>query len=214
MAKKDKKGNQTVDTGQEPVAETHLDAEPELAGEAVAQAGDAAEEETAEADPEQQLAAARTEAMKNWDLYLRERADLENFRKRSQREKEDAIRFANDRLLKEMVPVLDNLERALEHAGENTGGEGLLEGVHMTVSLFRKVLEGAGVKPIEAVGEVFDPSLHQAMGQVETDEFPPNTVSAEFQRGYLLNDRLLRPSLVMVAKAPTEASADRTENNS
>jgi molecular chaperone GrpE len=165
------------------------------------------------ADPEQLLAEARAEAAKNWDLYLRERADLENFRKRSAREKEEAIRFANDRLLREMIPILDNLERALEHAAGGAGGESLLEGVEMTINMFRKALEGFGVKPVAAIGTLFDPNLHQAMGQVETADHPPNTVSAEFQKGYLLHDRLLRPSLVMVAKAPAVASTDDEQQN-
>ena len=176
-------------------------------------------EATAEAPLEitlqQELDEARLEAARNWDLYLRERAELENYRKRTQRDKEDAIRFANDRLLKEMVPVLDNLERAVEHAEQNADEQqGLLEGVHMTITMFRKALEDFGVKPIAATGEPFDPNLHQAMGQVETADQPPNTVVTEFQKGYLLNERLLRPSLVMVAKEPAPAnSAENTTDN-
>ncbi|MGK2906756.1 MAG: nucleotide exchange factor GrpE [Desulfuromonadales bacterium] len=150
-----------------------------------------------------EIEAARIEASNNWDLYVRERADLENARKRHQRDKEDALRYANDRLLKEMIPVLDNLERAVEHAeqgGENN--QGLLEGVNMTLKQFRKALEDFDVKPINAIGADFDPNLHQAMGQVESVEQEPNTVVTEFQKGYLLHNRLLRPSLVIVAKAP------------
>jgi molecular chaperone GrpE len=170
---------------------------------------DAAEEVEAEVeiDPltalQNEVEAMRAEAGKNWDLYLRERADLENARKRNQRDKEDAIRFANDRLLKEMVPVLDNLERAIEHAGqEETDNRGLLEGVNMTIAQFRKALEDFGVKAINAIGTDFDPNLHQAMGQIESADQAPNTVVNEFQKGYLLHDRLLRPAMVMVAKAP------------
>lgn len=168
----------------------------------------------AETDPlqelKQEVEEAREEAKKNWDLYLRERADLENARKRHQRDREEAIRFANDRLLKEMVPVLDNLERAVGHAEQgNDDSQGLLEGVNMTINQFRKVLEDFGVKPINALGEDFDPNLHQAMGQVESKEQAPNTVVSEFQKGYLLHDRLLRPSLVMVAKAPTGEKEDQ-----
>ena len=102
----------------------------------------------------------------------------------------------------EVLPVLDNLERALAHAGESGGSQGLLEGVTMTAVQFRKVIEDLGARPIAAIGAAFDPNLHQAMGQVETDEQPPGTVVSEFQRGYLLQDRLLRPAMVMVAKAP------------
>jgi molecular chaperone GrpE len=159
------------------------------------------------AELQQALDEARVEAQRNWDLYLRERAELENARKRHQRDREDAIRFANDRLLKEMIPVLDNLERAIEHAEQgDEESQGLLEGVHMTVTQFRKILEDFGVKRIAALGAPFDPNLHQAMGQLESDEYPPNTVASEFQKGYLLNERLLRPSLVMVAKAPDAAA--------
>jgi molecular chaperone GrpE len=149
------------------------------------------------------------ESAKNWDLYLRERADLENARKRHQRDKEEALRFANDRLLKEMIPVLDNLERAVDHADQaDDDSQGLLEGVNMTINQFRKALENFGVKPINAIGTSFDPNLHQAMGQVESVDQTPNTVVTEFQKGYLLHDRLLRPSMVMVAKAPTDEAID------
>ena len=158
----------------------------------------------------QEIVVAKEEAGKNWDLYLRERADLENARKRHQRDREEAIRFANDRLLREMIPVLDNLERAVGHAEQgDDDNQGLLEGVNMTINQFRKVLEDFGVKPINALGEDFDPNLHQAMGQVETTDQAPNTVTSEFQKGYLLNDRLLRPSLVMVARAPNGATEDQ-----
>ncbi|MDH4008387.1 MAG: nucleotide exchange factor GrpE [Desulfuromonadales bacterium] len=170
-----------------------------------------AEEET---DPlqklRQEIVVAKEEAGKNWDLYLRERADLENARKRHQRDREEAIRFANDRLLREMIPVLDNLERAVGHAEQgDDDSQVLLEGVNMTINQFRKVLEDFGVKPINALGEDFDPNLHQAMGHVETTDQAPNTITSEFQKGYLLNDRLLRPSLVMVARAPNGATEDQ-----
>ena len=170
-----------------------------------------AEEET---DPlqklRQEIVVAKEEAGKNWDLYLRERADLENARKRHQRDREEAIRFANDHLLREKIPVLDKLERAVGHAEQgDDDSQVLLEGVNMTINQFRKVLEDFGVKPINALGEDFDPNLHQAMGHVETTDQAPNTITSEFQKGYLLNDRLLRPSLVMVARAPNGATEDQ-----
>lgn len=150
----------------------------------------------------------QAEAEQNKDLYLRALADLENYRKRALREKEDAIRFANSNLLREMIPVLDNLERAVEHADADSEQEqGLLEGVEMTLGQFRKTLESFGVKYFVSVGKVFDSNFHQAMGQVETDEQPANTVMQELQKGYTLNDRLLRPAMVMLAKAP-EAETD------
>ena len=166
------------------------------------------QEEIAE-DP---LQAALNEAADNRDLYLRALADLENYRKRAQREKEDAIRFANDHILRNIIPVLDNLERAIEHARAATDDQGsLLEGVEMTLSQFHKVLESSSVTPIEAMGHPFDTNFHQAMGQIPTGDQPPNTVVQELQKGYLLNNRLLRPAMVMVSMALPEAS-DNNDN--
>jgi molecular chaperone GrpE len=152
------------------------------------------------------LNTARTEAEKNWDMYLRERAEQENFRKRMQREKEDLARFANENLLRAFLPILDNLERAVSHASQDNRetAAGLLEGVEMTVGQFHKVLEKSGVTPVEAIGRPFDPAWHEAMGQLESNEYPPNTVMQELQKGYALNDRLLRPALVMVTKTPSQ----------
>ncbi len=152
---------------------------------------------------QQELADAQAETQKNWDLYLRERAELENFRKRMQREKEDLIRFANENLLREILTVVDNLERAIEHARKNDETiQGLMEGVEMTLSQCQKLLEKFGVSPVMAVGEPFDPTWHEAMGQLESTEHPANTVLQEMQKGYVLNDRLLRPALVLISKAP------------
>jgi molecular chaperone GrpE len=155
----------------------------------------------------QALAAAQAEAAKNWDFYLRERAELENFRKRTQRDKEEFRIFTRKELLLEVLPVLDNLERAVSHAGQNGDGQGLLEGVTMTVAQLRKVIEDFGARPMITLGATFDPNLHQAMGQQETAEQPPGTVVSEYQKGYLLHDRLLRPALVVVAKAPADEPA-------
>ena len=162
-----------------------------------------------EAQPsaEEALAKSQAEAQKNWDLYLRERAELENYRKRMQREKEDLARFANENLLREMLPILDNLERAVAHAEQEQEG-GLLEGVKMTLEQFSKTLERLGVVPVAAVGEPFSPECHEAMGQLESAEHAPNTVVQEMQKGYTLNNRLLRPALVMIAKAPAAPSKD------
>jgi molecular chaperone GrpE len=169
------------------------------------------QEESIEVEVEDLLQAAQAEAAANKDLYLRALADLENYRKRAQREKEDAFRFANDNILRNIIPVLDNLERATEHArtiNEDQGG--LFEGVEMTLEQFRKVLESSGVKQIETMGQLFDPNFHQAMGQIPTADQPVNSVVQELQKGYLLNDRLLRPAMVMVATALPEESAEET----
>lgn len=185
--------------------------------EAQAEAATSREEAEEPRNLESELQTAREEARKNWDLYLRSQADLENFRKRMQREKQDLARFANENLLREFLPVIDNLQRAVDHAREQQNDSGaLLEGVQMTLDQFARTLEKFGVTPIEATGQPFDPALHEAMGQVVSEELPPNHVAQELQKGYQLHDRLLRPALVMVSKAPevdsgAEAGAD-TDN--
>ncbi len=164
---------------------------------------------TEESQPtlEEALAESQAEARKNWDLYLRERADLENYRKRAQREREELARFANENLLRELLPVLDNLERAVAHAEQESEG-GLLQGVQLTLEQLRKTLERFGVLPVAAVGEPFNPDHHEAMGQMESSDQPPNTVVQEMQKGYTLNERLLRPALVMIATAPAASATD------
>jgi molecular chaperone GrpE len=197
MAKK--KDQQVPEENQEtePVVEV-LDAE-------------AAEEVTVEVELtlEEQLEACRAEAEENRNQYLRSCADLENFRKRTQREKVDLSRFANEKILREMLPVVDNLGRAIEHAdGEVEDTKSLIEGIQLTLDQFAKVLDQFGVKEVEALGKPFNPDFHEAMGQIESAEHPANSVAQVFQKGYLLNDRLLRPALVMIAKGPAEPAAE------
>lgn len=156
----------------------------------------------------EELETAREEARNNQELYLRALAEMDNLRKRNQREKEDIAKFGNENILREILPVIDNLDRAIEHAAIQDGSDGLLEGVQMTLVQFNNVLQKFGVEALSSYGEVFDPAHHQAMGQIETDEVPVNHVAQEMQKGYLLNNRLLRPAMVMVAKAPQPIEAD------
>ncbi len=156
-----------------------------------------------------ELAACRDELEQQKEQYLRARADMENFRRRMQREKEELSKFANESILREILPVIDNLERAVCHARENDAdSSSLLDGVEMTLSQFQKVLEKFNVTPVDAHGKPFDPACHEAMGQQESAECAPNTVVQVLQSGYMLNDRLLRPALVMVSKAAVKADAD------
>lgn len=146
------------------------------------------------------------------EQYLRTLADMENLRKRTQREKEDLAKFANENILREMLSVVDSLERAVEHADQAECSDGLLEGVQMTLTQFGQVLTRFDVAPVEALGQPFDPAFHQAMGQLESAEHPVNTVIQQAQKGYQLNTRLLRPAFVMLAKAPVEKVVDIIEN--
>ncbi len=134
------------------------------------------------------------------DSMLRERAEIENQRRRLQRELEQTRRFANESLLRELLTVCDNLEHGL--AAETDNATALREGMQLTLKSLLKVVTDHGLTVIDPVGQPFDPDRHQAMSMVASDSQPPNTVVSVMQKGYLLNDRLLRPALVMVARVP------------
>lgn len=160
-------------------------------------------EEVEAADPlaeiKAQLAAKELEAAANWDKFVRERADLENYRKRTQREKEELIKYGNETLLMEILPALDNMERALEHLDQENQ-EPVLIGIRMTVDMLVAALKKFGVTAVAAEkGAEFDSAIHQAMGQVAS-VYPANSIAEVFQKGYLLNERLLRPAMVMLSK--------------
>lgn len=145
------------------------------------------------------IATLEAEKKDSWDKMLRVAADLENLRKRQRREIEDARNDTKMRVLKEMLPVVDNLERALQAAGGEN--DPVLDGVRLVQRQFLQALERLEVTPIEAEHQPFDPNLHEAISQQESAEHPPGTVIAVLQRGFKSGDRLLRPSLVVVAKA-------------
>ena len=155
------------------------------------------------------VAAAREEARQNQEKWLRERADLENVKKRAARERADVVKFGNERVLKDLLPIVDNLERAVEHSRTGGNGQPLVEGVALVLKSLLDVLERHGVTRVEAKGTPFDPAHHEAMAQVESGEHQPNVVIEEHQPGYRLNDRLLRPALVTIAKAPDPNLAKR-----
>jgi molecular chaperone GrpE len=146
----------------------------------------------------------RTEAAELKDRLLRDRAELENFKRRQARDKAEALRFANEGLLRDLLPIIDNLHRAVEHARTSRDAGAIADGLDMTVRALTDTLERHGVKIVEARGHQFDPAHHEAIGHVES-EHPPNTVVDEHQRGYLLHDRLLRPALVTVGKPPASS---------
>ncbi len=145
------------------------------------------------AECEQKLAEMR-------DLMLRERADLDNQRKRMQRDLDYARKFANEKLLADLLPVIDNLERGL--AVENADAAALRGGVELTLRELVRVAEGNGLSAVDPIGQAFDPDRHHAMNTVEASGQPDGTVISVFQKGYVLNDRLLRPAMVSVAKDP------------
>lgn len=161
-------------------------------------------EENEKAELLAKLAEKEAEAKANYDLFVRERAELENFKRRMQREQAESIRYANEPLIRDLLPVLDNLERAVSHAQSGGNGQPLVEGVALVVRSFLDTLEKHGVTRVGAQGEQFDPSKHEAMAQVERSDVTPNTVVDEYCPAYLLHGRLLRPAIVTVAKASSE----------
>lgn len=158
-----------------------------------------------------QLAAAQKQSEENYDRLLRVSAEFENYKKRAAREMQDLVKYANERMAKEILVVVDNLERAIASAMRAGGAdEALIQGVELTLNETLKILERHHVTSIEAVGQPFDPNYHQAMLQMEADDQPPNTVVKELQKGYLIHERLLRPALVAVSKA---GDASATNND-
>jgi molecular chaperone GrpE len=151
---------------------------------------------------QEQLKKKDIELVEQKSDFLREKADLENFRKRLVKEKADALQFANERLLKELVEIDDNMNRALNTP--NTSLESLKEGVKMIQKQFATFLKNQKVEPVEAIGKPFDPSLHEVMTQLESEEHEENTVIQEYSTGYTLNGRILRSAKVVISKKPTE----------
>jgi len=154
-----------------------------------------------------QLEEKTRESSEYFDKWLRLRAEMENFKKRMQKEKADHLKFGNEELLKALLPILDNLNRAIDHGKREQGNSPLLAGVEMIRKEFLDNLERFGVKPIRAEGEVFDPEKHEAISQEESD-LEANRVVAAVQNGYFYHDRLLRPAKVIVSKGRPQAERE------
>lgn len=159
-----------------------------------------------------QALSSKTEECKELnDKYLRLAAEFENYKRLAQRDQRDYIRFGNEHLLKELLPVLDNLERAVKSAKERGANDALLEGVELTLKQFAGVLSKFGVQAVHTAGQAFDPTEHQAVAHVESTTVPEHHVVDEFQKGYRLHDRILRAAMVSVSagapKSPETADA-------
>jgi molecular chaperone GrpE len=226
VSEKNKKGAEGT-TGSVPEEEDSggtLPANPELE-EALREAVEAVEsgpersEEEAEQEPEQGISEGEEapdpllELEQNQDRLLRLQADFENFRRRALAERHDIYQYGHQNLVKDLLLTVDNLERAIGHARESGGGdlESFLRGVELVQREFLGILETHSVCEVEALGEAFDPALHEAMAQADDDSVAPNTVIDVLEKGYRLRDRLLRPARVIVAKAPEPDSEDGGE---
>lgn len=203
MSKKHKKTERAVEAAQE------TEAPQPATGEAAEGATAIEEAETpAETPSPEELAALREQAAKadeNRDLYVRAMADLDNFRKRAARERQDAVKYANESLLQKIIPVLDSFELAL--AATDSAHAAVRDGVKMILDQLRGALGEAGLVEIDASGQAFDPSLHEAVSMQETADVEDGHVVHQLRRGYRLNDRLLRPATVVVARAPSPSPA-------
>ena len=142
------------------------------------------------------------------ERVLRTAAEAENFKKRLQREKAEQTRYANETFMREVLPVIDNLERALQHSATAPNQEGLLEGLNMVLKGFTDTLARFGCTVLEAIGKTFDPNFHEAVSQEVNSEVEPNTVLRELQKGYMIKERLLRPAMVIVSKPAGEAGRE------
>ncbi len=150
-------------------------------------------------DLESILEASEQKAADAYDKYLRVSADFENYKKRSAREMGDLRKYANESLIRELLPVVDSIELAIGSATGDDDVSSFVEGVDLTLKSLLKVFEKFVVKPIEAIGKPFDPTFHQAVMQEASDDQPENTVLKELQKGYTIHDRLLRPTMVVVS---------------
>jgi molecular chaperone GrpE len=142
------------------------------------------------------------------DRYLRSLADSENARKRIRQQSEESVRLQRENLMRELLPIVDNLERAADAARGGGNGKPIVEGVEMVLRSMLDFLKTHGVTQLSAIGQPFDPQRHEAVDQIESSEHPPNTVVNEFHRGYQIGDRLLRPARVAVAKASQQGDGN------
>ncbi len=177
--------------------------------------GGAAVAQDAPVGAETRLAALTVERDEIKDRMLRIAAEFENWKRRARKEQEDAEAKVRESVLRDMLDVLDNLERAVGAFGEGSGaapdGAAVVKGVSLVLRLFQSKLERYNVKPIVARGEPFDPRVHEAISRVETADVPPGAVVAELQRGYRIGERLLRPAMVSVATGPAGGTKRATE---
>ena len=141
----------------------------------------------------------RKDVEESQNHYLRVLADFDNFRKRQREETARQVGLAREELILKILPMVDNFQRTLDAAEAQHSYDSLVEGVSLTLRQIREMLEKEGLEPIEAVGEPFNPELHEAMMRVETDDYPENTVIDEFEKGYMLNGKVLKPARVRVA---------------
>lgn len=214
MDKKENFQNKVNSLAEEALKETSGGPSPE---EAASSPDEGPSDARSREDLHQCLASKEQEIQGLHDKYLRLAAEFDNYKKLALRDQREHVRFANEGLLKELLPVIDNLERAIRSGKENAGGDALVQGVELTLKQALETLARFDVQPMDSIGKPFDPAWHQAVAKVETGDHAANTVVEEFQRGYVLHDRVLRAAMVSVASPSAgsdegEAAAGRNPN--
>lgn len=161
-------------------------------------------EEMTKAELKEELKKTRETSEKNYDLFLRSQAEIENIKKRNAKEKEEWIQYSNEKLIKEILPVMDNLEKAIAHSQNEVASTALREGVELTLKGLKDILRKAGLEEVPAEGEAFDPNFHHAVSEMTDAGQEPGTILLELQKGYRLHQRLIRPALVVVNKSKSQ----------
>lgn len=182
--------------------EQTAEADPYTSDAGIAQEEPSVQETGSEAaadDLSKELENLRKQAEENQERYLRAQADFDNFRRRTRQEKEEFAKYASAKLVEQLLPVLDNFERALSSGKDTKDFDSLLKGIEMTFRQLDQILDQEGLKRLETVGQPFNPEFHQAIQQVESDEHEEGTVVEEVQQGYVFKDKVLRPSMVKVS---------------
>jgi molecular chaperone GrpE len=214
ISKKERTAKPQEKDKEEQGQQVEVTAEKDDKAKAAVEAGDFFDPETADrADLLAKYRELEDQLRQAEERVLRTAADADNFKKRLQREKEEQIRYANETFMRELLPVIDNLERALQHSATAPNQEGLMEGLNMTLKGFVETVARFGCTALEAIGKTFDPNFHEAVSQEESSKVEPNTVLKELQKGYMLKERLLRPAMVIVSKPASEAERDKRDQN-
>ena len=151
----------------------------------------------------------KEDSKNNYDLYLRAQAEMENIKKRNKKEKEEWIKYSNETLIKDILPVMDNLEKAISHSNNENSLQTLREGVELTLKGFRDTLAKSGLEEVKAQGEPFDPCFHHAVSEQEDNKEKPGVILEELQKGYTFNQRLIRPAMVVVNKGKSGDGTDQ-----
>lgn len=205
-ADKDMKGMEDPEAPDDEQATEHPEKEIPVTADTAAESDSDAETEDI-LSLKNQLQKKEKETAGLRDQFLRLQAETDNFRKRMIREKNDFFQYANEKLIKELIPICENLDRAL--AAPDTNPQSLKEGVEMIFKQFTAFLKKEKVKPILSMGKKFDPTIHEALSQIETDEHEENTVVQEIEKGFFLNDRVLKPAKVIISKKPVKSKAPK-----